>query len=45
MVSILSKSDEDSLTDVMRLWNGGISPVTFGDSGVDENGKEYPLET
>lgn len=29
----------------MRIANGGISPITFGDAGIDENGKEYPLET
>ena len=44
MVNILSKNDEDSLIDVMRIWNGGKSPVTFGDSGIDDEGNEYPLE-
>jgi len=45
MVNLLSKNKEDVLIDVMRELNGGKSPVTFGDVGIDENGKEYPLET
>lgn len=44
MMNILSRNKEDHVIDVMREWNGGKSPVTFGDLGIDEDGNEYPLD-
>jgi hypothetical protein len=41
----MSKSDEDKFTDLLRAANNGVSPVTFGDVGIDKNGNEYPLDT
>lgn len=45
MMDILSRDDEDEVIDVLRVANNGVSPVTFGDSAIDENGNEYSLET
>jgi hypothetical protein len=45
MVATFEGEEKDSVRDVMREWNKGESPITFGDFGVDKKGIEYPLET
>lgn len=45
MMEILSHKEHDEVIDVLRVANGGKSPITFGDVGIDEKGDEYPLET
>ena len=37
--------EQDKVIDVIRTANGGEAPITFGDFGIDDEGKEYPLET
>lgn len=45
MIDILSNYGEDEVIDVIRLGHNGISPITYGDFKLDENGNEVPLET
>ena len=45
MISILSRDGEDEIIDIMRTYNNGESPVTFGDIIFDSKGKMIPRET
>jgi hypothetical protein len=45
MIDIFSNNDEDEVVDVMRVWNKGLSPITFADFTLDEDGNELPTET
>lgn len=45
MMRILSRDEEDTVIDVMRAGNKGESPVTFGDTYIDKDGKLRPVDT
>ena len=44
MLGILNKDREDEVIDVMRSVGGGVSPITYGDIIIDENGQIHPME-